>query len=674
MEENMAANAEKTVEYAFVTNSGSLLTNTALNTSTRYNFPLIGVTLPETTSRSFKSVMLECNWRDAYATVYNVTGWRLGITCGSNAAGDLDFLPTAIGNTGDHESGIVIRDVTDYFNTNFGTSASNSCQASIAIATATTSFVQNLTAKLYITYEYDATSGSRSIKTVRIPIQSASALLGVTAVEIGTGGTNAAPANQIPALDSFLPESNKTYQSTWFEMFANDGGAATTLFSASYVINTGTSASRCRLQQALNTGTYFYDIWTTKYNNGSAVIVNDYVISASAASAFKVSVNLANRFDAFGGLYCVTYEYDRTSASVMNSIILPVDTNPGYVGSTATADGNYFQRDFWVEETGITLAQSGVLFYAQSAAGATLNILAGEQSARPYTLTALVNSGGHAVVHRIDHNSGFTLGRGKNTLNLKTFTTAAAAVNSLVGLAYLNYTSASASQGESAHNHTTIWCLTPYRVSGAATVMEEVSASTTRAPSIANSEYFLNGAGYELGSRFGVATNGISLHSEKLAGEYNGDGWRNIDAWIHTNDGELATYNQIGAGLDEFNPDSNHANAGLLDIETARKYRVHYSTAGFFWLRLFLTYHSNIFVVSGSFSNPTGSGSNVIVDVIRTTDDYWSGSTLSTASGSYSLNIFDNVYPVYASASQDGTHVGRSASALATVPGTPLVG
>lgn len=663
MEVYVAANAEKTIEYVFNTRITNLATGTSLAASTRNDFDWIGIIIPETDSRNFKSVILECHWRDAYSTVYNVSGWRLGITLGAAAVSDLDFTPTAQTNTGDHEAGIIIRDVTDYFNTNFGASASQTCQAAFACATATAANVQNVTAKLILTYEYNS-SGSRSVKTVHVPIQSGSGLLGTTAIEIGSSGTGSAPANQVPALDTFLPENNKSYKQTWFEIYANDGGAAVTTFSASYTINTGTSASRCSLTQTLSTGTFYYDTWLTKWTNGSNVTTDIYVISASAASAFKIASSLNARFDTIGALYCVTYEYDSTSASVMNSVILPLDTNPGYVGSTTSADGNYFQRDIWVEEPNPILAQSGILLYSQSAGGATFNVLAGTQTARPYTLTALVNSGGHATIHRIDYNSGFTLARGKSTLNLKTYTGAAAAVNTLVGLAYINYTSSSSPQGEIAHNHTTIWCLTPYIVSGAAATMNEISASTARAPSIANVEYFLNGVAYEIGSRFGIATDGISIHSEKAANEFNGDGWKNIDAWIHTNDGELATYNQIAAGLDGFNQDTLHI--GQMNIESTRKYRIHYSTAALFWSKMYLTYHCNTFAVSGSFSNPTGSGSNVVIDVYRTTDGYWSGSTLSTASGSYTMNIFDNVYPVFASASQDGTHIGRSASALAT--------
>lgn len=665
----MAADTEKTVEFVFETHTGSLVTNTTLGTATRKDFPTIGLYAPETTSRAFKSVMIEINWRDAYTTVYNVSGWRIGIKLGATAVNDADFSPTAIGNTGDHEQGVVIRDVTPYFQANFGSSASQTCQVSFAMATATAANVEGITAKIIMTYEYDSTSGSVVVKTVRIPIQSHHTLLTTAMVEIGTtGGTTNAPANQIPALDTFLPETGKNYKQMWFEMWSNDASSATTSCKPDYQIDSGASASRISANQALNTGCYYYDIWQTYYYDGVNAPQTVYSIPTNAVHAFKVSCSPTSRFDTYGGLYCVTYECDRSASIVMNSVILPVDTNPGYVQGTSASNANYMQRTIWISEPSpVAIAQSGILVYEQSPGGATLNLAAGGQTARPYTLTALVNSGGHATMHRVDHSSGWTLARGKNDLQLRTYTSALAAVNSLAGFVYLNYTSGSARGGEKAHNHTTIWFLGGILATGATATTYEIVASSgcpTRTPNITQADYFLNGVGYELSSRNPAATNGISVFAEKLAGEFNGDGWKLLDSWPSTNDGELASYNYVAPALDNFNQDSRHA--GQMNIESNRNYRIGYTTAAMPWLRMFLTYHCNTFTVSGSFSSPSGTGAGVMVDIIRANDDAWSGSVVSTASGSYVATVFDDVYGYYASASQDSTHIGRSASALAT--------
>jgi hypothetical protein len=662
----MALAAEKTIEYVFPSCLYKIGTGTTLAASTRNDFNSTMITIPDVTERVWKSVILEINWRDAFTTARDVSSWRIGITCGSNAVSDADYAPTAITNTGDHEAGSFIRDVTDYFSTNFGASASaNSVYPSFAMSTASNGSAQNITAKLIITYTYSPQTTGSTIKTVRIPIQSGSTVIGLQLAEIGTTGTTPAPANQIPALDTFLPETGKTYQNIWFEIFGNDAGAATTDFSASYAVNDQASASRCLLELALNTGTFYYDIWNTKYTDNTDTVQTLYSISSSATSAFKVSSNLVNRFDTLGGLMCVTYTYSNTSTNRMNSIVMPTVLSSGFLGGTSASDTSCIQKTIWVEEDTPTLAQSGVLLYSQCGAGTTFNLLAGAQTARPYTLTALVNSGGHATMHRVDHNSGFTLAKGKNTLTLKGYGNAvgSAGISNVNGNFYLNYTSEKAPLGEYTHNHTTYWFTAPPIATGTVATVTDCLAAGGRTPLISPANYYLNDVGHELGSYFASAINGIRLLAELLTGEGAAEGWQELNTWLHVNDGELSTYHQFCSCLNEYNIDSKHT--GNMDIETARTYRVQYSTAGLFWLKTYITYHNITYTVSGSLTGPSGLGANLLVDIIRTTDNYWCGSTTTSASGSFNTTVFDGVYPVYASIAQDATHVGRSASAVA---------
>ena len=649
----------KTVEYVFDTRLTNLATGTTLATSTRHDFTAISIYLPETASRTFRSVTLELHWRDVFTTVYNVSGWRLGIKLGAVAFNDVDYSPTAIGNTGDHEAGIVTRDVTAYFVSNF-TSGSTfmTAQVGVAIATATAANVNNLTAKLIITYEYDD-AASTLVKTVRIPIQSHHILATASQVEIGTtGGTNNAPANQIPALDSFLPETGKSYKEVWFEMMGNDGGAATTDINVVYQIDSGATAARAILEQSLSTGCFYFDTWVTKYIDSAQAEQNPYSITTSGSHAFKMASSLASRFDAFGGVMCVTYTYNASSTTIMNSVLLPLDTNPGFVGSTAAADQNALERKFWIEEpTTITLMQSGVILWMQSGGGATFDLLAGSQSSRAYTLTALVNSGGHSLIHRVDHNSGLSLARGENTLTLKFFTGAAAAVNSVVGFAIINYTSGKAAAGEGAHNHSTHWYIACQATSGAQATMNEIATAAQRVPNIPESDYFLVGVALQSWLRFATAINGITLHAEKLSGEFNADGWINLDAIVHSNDGELASYFYVAAIKDDYNIDTNHT--GQLDIETIRKYRLHLSTAALICnMAMWLTYHSIYFTVTKAI---TGSGGGTVtIDLFRSSNDEWLGQCQRSGNGNYTIDLFDSAGTVYAVAREDGTHLGRS--------------
>lgn len=114
----------KTVEYAFDPRLTTLATNTALGTATRYDTNTVTISLPETTSRTFRSVILKVSWRcGVTTTASNYTGWRLGINLGGVGASDQDYTPTAIANSGESQMFIFDRDVTSYFTTNWtGTS------------------------------------------------------------------------------------------------------------------------------------------------------------------------------------------------------------------------------------------------------------------------------------------------------------------------------------------------------------------------------------------------------------------------------------------------------------------------------------------------------------------------------------------------------------------------
>src|SRR6185503_7951935 len=200
----MAANRRKTIEYAFATRITSLATNTTLAAAARHDTPALTLFVPETTSRTFLSVRLVATYRTEYAITNAIIGWRMGIKLGTAATSDTDRT-FSLGNTTGNVFDIVDLDVTSYFNANFGTGASQTCVASLAVATSTAASINAITFKLVITYELDATAHTTRIKTIRIPIQSQSGALTAAHQEVGTDGTNPAPVNQIPALDSFLP-------------------------------------------------------------------------------------------------------------------------------------------------------------------------------------------------------------------------------------------------------------------------------------------------------------------------------------------------------------------------------------------------------------------------------------------------------------------------------------
>ncbi len=220
----------KTVRYALETRVLSITADTTFAASTRYDSAATTLYLPETTSRTIRSVamVVSFNWEAAIAS--NLTGVRLGIKLGAASVSDQDWTPTAQTNTGDPESVVgFTRDVTSYFVSNFGAGASQTCEWSFVAQASAAVFVGLLTCELFITYEYDDAGITAELKTVVIPLQSHHTTLTAVLQEFGTtGGANNAPANQIPALDTFLPEASKVIRQAYFIVECNDAGAATT--------------------------------------------------------------------------------------------------------------------------------------------------------------------------------------------------------------------------------------------------------------------------------------------------------------------------------------------------------------------------------------------------------------------------------------------------------------
>lgn len=645
----------KTVEYAFDTRLTNLATNTTLGTATRHDFTAVAIALPETTSRTFRSVKIVLSWRDASTTVTNYTSWRIGIKLGAVAFTDVDYAPTAQANAGDHECSFINSDVTAYFVTNY-TGSSMNAQVGIAVATAAAQNINNITAKLIITYEYDDAGLTSEVKTVRLPIQSRHALLTNAQQEIGTtGGTNNASANQIPILtggSGILTEASVSIQQAWIEVWSNDAGAATTDFNAFYQIDSAGEVTRATLEQALNNGVFYYDIF----------IYDTSTYSTTSAHAFKARSSTTSRFDSLGAVLHVTYTYDpSTTTSVLNSVILALgpSLHPTRLMGTTAGDGQVYSCDYWVEEPGtITTLQSGALMFVQSAGGGTFRCLAGGQAERSYTMTSLVNSGGNVIVHRCDHGtSPWALARGFNNLDFKIYTTAADVATFCGGIVYLNYTSSVATDGVNVHNKSTFWSLSDFPTSGAASTSREITTTNQHTPNIPETNYFLNGVVYQVFNRHSTALNPQSLFAEALSGEWNADGWLQVGSAWFANDGELNTTVFWMPALDLFNLTNQFS--GKMNIETARKYRLQTQTAALQWLSgVWVTYHGITFACAGTVGG--SSGGTVDVAALDTTDYLKWGTSSRTGDGSYSITVYDNTRSYFVEARESASLLGRS--------------
>lgn len=645
----------KTVEFPFDTLLTTIATNTTLATATRHDFSAITLYIPETSGRLFKSVIIDVGWRCASATFSTYLGWRIGVKLGAVAFDDRDYVPSSItGSTQDHEYSFIHRDVTNYFNANFGSSGTQTCQVGFAMQQNAARAVGPVTCKLIITYEYNDTNGTQ-VKTVRIPIQSHHTNLTTSHVEIGTtGGANNAPVNQIPALSTFLPESSKTIRSSWIESYANDGISGTADVNQVIRVDSLTEVNRGTLEAALVTGNFYRDIY----------LYDAVTVGLSTAHAFNSRSTVNTRFYCLGAILCVTYEYDSgASSTIINSLLLPLtsNANSACVSSPDTDSSDVYALDVFIEEPdNVQLKQSAVVYYAHSNNEATtLVVSAGSQAERSYTIVSLGSiSGPYMIVHRVDHNSGWTLSRGRNKFSIKCYITASPQTLSLSGYVILNYISSKSTLGVDSHAKSTCWNICDYSTTDAAAEVRVIPASGTAIPSIPESKYQIMGSYVEGFPRYSDPNNYMSLSAKVLTGEWLGSGWRLLSNEYVRTQAELGTRPAIFNTTNFWN--RSPSISGAANITSQRDYRYISAVPATICARQWITYHSNAFTVSGTVSGYSGNGSGIVVEVYSRESNQVVASGITSVGGFYNIQVMDSVYRHFAVARQDDTHLGRS--------------
>jgi hypothetical protein len=654
------AQRTKTVEYVWETGTALRSTVTALAGTNFYTPAAITAFISETDgARTIRSAELIVTARDAETTTARrVDGCRIGIQVDAVAWSDLDLTGTGITGTGDPYAVTFVRDVTSYLVTNF-TGASHSLGVRAEFETDVASNVNLITFKLRVTYEYNDTSATFT-KTVRIPLEGLTGFLTTTANANFRGSTGAA---QIPALDTFLPESNKTYRQIWVETTATDGGAAVTDFNMNYAIDGAATRTGGSIEQVLNGSAVYYDIW----------IPGAGYFTTNAAHDLQLWSSLASRFERCSATLCVTYTYDKpVSGAVLNSIILPLKANNlERVPGTATGDKERFVVELWVEEPAtITLKQSALFltYFSSGAGNLDVRVNAQGSTSSLYTTTSILHSGHHSVQHRIDAAHGgtaVTLARGLNTLTVDVFSssTGSTGPSALSGYFLINYESGLDAGGEGAHNHTTIWKVwSTHEGAVIGDTYREIPTTNQRTPNIPESAAFFTGIGLDLKANFTGTGTGtfLQLLAEALSGEHDGDGWIGF-ANVPPTDGEfgmswsLLTSN-AGRAWDRWIADPEPR----LNPETARKWRWNSSHTASWSMSLIVTYHAITFSATKDVSG--SGGGTVHIDLFRSDTDALIVSASRVGNGAYTVTWYDDTIPVYAVAYEDATHTARSAN------------
>jgi hypothetical protein len=643
----------KTIEYAFVTNTAST------TAGTKHSFTTQTIYIPETSSRTFRSVILEITCRDTVTVATALTAPTIGIILGGNAESGVNMgNPPSASGSGSH---CFQRNVTSYFTSNFGSGSSQTCQPTF---TASSVGVTNQTARLYITYEYEDSSATTRVKTVRIPIECPNSLLTNTLTEFGT--------NQIPVLDTFLPEASKTYRNIFFEV----------LFNESKV--TPTSGADPTLQMSLdaeaahNTGIYEYSvgtsspcgkyIWNRQYYNSSGVLTGSYDATVTHQWRMAVSNTTSFRFEHPATVMVVTYEYDHSnSTTIMNSLILPFTEVPQLPLDT-TSSGNQRQRlEFWVEEPNtITLRQSGYVCCYDPVNGVSITVAMNSQTYFTYSNTGTSNAPSF-FCRRIDGSAGSgsalsSFSRGRNTLDFNYYTSGSGLnrVSSPYIYIILNYTSGKHSDGDGVHAHTTLWSIAETSANS-----NNLLVSALALANIPESNYFLVSYPglYDASVAIVEANYRLAyfiIELETLSGEGIGGGWEpilnaqrysiGVTGWVpHWGSGDKKLFNQYPNDPDD-----------LMNIESSRRVRFCGGSQRSSCFALYVTYNAITFTISGTVNGYTGDGSGITVDAHRTDNGALIDTVTTSSGGDYSITWYDDTIDVFTQSRQNASNLGRS--------------
>lgn len=642
----------RTIEYAFPFATASV------NGGTARDFTSITVAIPEATSRTFRSVVLEVS--GVGGAIASITAVLMGISIGAVARNDATVTQT-LTNSGEDQSFIFTRDVTSYFQTNYS-GTSNTVGARLTVTGLTTI---NCTAKLIITYEYDDNQSTR-IKTVKIPIDGNTGNLTTTLTAVG-GVTN-----QIPALDTFLPEANKVYRDIFFETYTHNQPNATNDRALNMRFNGTTTLASGNYE-----GGGITDYWIKRIDKiitGQTGAINTSIANTVEASTSNVSM----LFPCLCGVLTVTYEYNEdNTTTVLQSVMIPAIDEVGWSGGPTATDENRIRRTILVPEPGtITLVQSGVLasYIDGDAVSMTFNI--GSQTDRtfvhPTAAGGALRAGGLHHSRRFDSGAvggvGMTLNRGFNNITIDFFTsgTVSGTIGSnLTGVIYLNYTSSKCNLGTCAQSKTTQWINHPYSTGG---LVERYKYTGSTTPIIPETNWYAEAIGYEgkiLLSGTTISSLSFVLQTQIQSGEQLGVGWRELYTSLYSSDAVIGPLLLWTRARDNYKRYPNDQDANRLNPITARDYRFDTSqTTSVVWQSIkMVTYHAITFNVDGTISG--SDGGTISISLVRTDTNEVVDSITRVGNGTYSFSWYDNTVEVFVIAYENDSKKGITPHNLA---------
>jgi hypothetical protein len=633
----------KTIEYAFLSNTSTV------NSATKLTFSNQILYIPENSSRTFRSVILEIGFRSTNTTITNVSSPTLGVRLGV-AAESTEVLPDPPLSSNAPASFLFQRNVTSYFNSNFGSGTLQECAVSLTLGGINSN---NHTAKLYITYEYDDSAATTRVKTVRIPLQSLTG--GLT-----TTNQNLTPS--IPALNTFLPESGVVIRNIFFEFFFNEsrvGGTTDPTFR--FRLNLESLVTTGPYESAPTGSTSGKYIWNRLYYQYVSLVetqIGTYDSSISNTLSLSISDQSSYRFDHPAVIVNITYEYNHTNSTrIINSLCIPF-TESGEIpaGTLFPNNAQSANIDLWIQEPGtITGLNSGFLFSYGNTSLDAINL--GVNNA---TVVTSIGQLACSCITFISITNSIILQRGLNNISIEYGSQQEGALraNTFTPLLILNYTSDKHSEGDGAHNHTTIWSITQSSDS-----FTTASSNILNPVNIPESNYFLtcNPGIYSCSITRIDLSKGSNMHSasfEFLPGEGLGFGWGDFLTGSR-NRINCTCWNTlwVASAIKLFNQYPNDPD-DLMNIEYQRSFKSANSSISNHTYCMYVNYHSITYEISGVIGN--GAAGGIEVRGYRADNGKLIDSTTSNLDGSYSMIWYDNTIDVFTECIFNENSLGRS--------------
>jgi hypothetical protein len=597
---------------------------------------------------TIKSFTIDIGWQDVItATGGTITEHRCALTLGS-AEQNTIIETDDIANTGENMGGVVGPwDFTSYAISNLGTNTSQSYEIRVFFDqnTGTTLGMNNISALITMTYEYDDTSPTQ-IKTVWIPFDSISGSLPTTEREIGI--------NQIPALGTFLPETNKIIRDYFFQIEGNQQTTSATDITVSFKIDDEAQHDTGFQERALASDIFTRYIWNRK---------SDYPDTGSV-HAFKAWANIPC-YNNLTYTMVVTYEFDATTTTAsLNSIYIPME-----MGSPLGLESGYpsrFKRDVIIQEPGaITLKHSAFrLNYNAAAPVAGLNVRMGNQSYRSYADNGNQVCGMLCLQQRIDSGaimgSYGTFSKGRNTFIFEGYRTDTVDdPTNLNGYILLNYISDIATDGIGSHSHTVFYNM--FQWDALATDRLIIPSFSIILP---ETNHWIVSLGIVSIIWDGVSANAFSMGAEVRENESKGGGYIDLYSDAVQSDPERRCSILWMRGGDVFKRFPGDIDNERLNVELPRSYRFFTPASTQQGLYFFITYHSIYYPLTGSVSNYSGDGSGININVFRAYNDEKIMTLTTTSNGQFTGSWYDNTEALYCVAREDNNHVGRSGNGV----------